>query len=184
MQKLNSIYKDFTSIKGVALLVYAVVVYADLIVYSRSFSYVITAEAVLFGMYLAAINNERPFRICTWQIMFSVGQIALFLFLLYFFNDYRGYYSNFMTIKFWGGIQVVFLGLFYLFMLQQNKKTLIIFISLLLGAVAISAFSIANETIYGNNRHLYLPLTGFGLLYCATAYFFGRLSKSELETEE
>ena len=101
-------------------------------------------------------------------IIITILQMVVFIFLLFVYYDYRKYFISYIMIKYWTAFQAIYLSILFTFIFKNFKIKWIPLAALLIGAITIALITIFNQTLHGNNSHIYWPLIGFGLYYITT----------------
>ena len=171
MEKLTTYFTRFTATKSLIILLYAWLIYMGDNFFHIKLFYILAGETFIFSIILISITYNQRKLLNILTIIISILQVITVLVLLYFYHDYRWYFTSNMMINYWTPFQSICIAIFLIFILKHFKMKWLLFVALLAAATMIPLVTILNETCHGNNSHLYWPLVGVGLCYMATSVF-------------
>lgn len=170
--------------KGIILAIYALlIVLNDDFTYSF-FKYVLLGEIIIYGIAIMSINGDRNDALPMVLSITSVVFMVIYITAIFFYLDYRIYYVNMVMLNYWVGSQLIYLLIYNIYIIKMKRNTWWLLAAVYLLATFISLKTIFNTGVYGDKRHITIPVLAWGIFYITTGYFLIKTNKHNISSKK
>lgn len=153
---------QFNLFRGLALLLLAYLIQIKT-VSPALIPYVFLAEVIVVALVVMRLHSEQVNAYT--EIIVAISSVILMGVVFFESNDKVAWYQSYLMIKYWVGIQFVYVLLIGVKQFKTSRMLWYFPLSSIMLTGAIAVYVIINETINSGNNHIYHPMMLVAAIY-------------------